>query len=217
MAESLALVSLVLLGLAVVKPWGGPSGTADGPDARSIAGPGPLARAPVAVPSASASQAGTRGVATPDRSLSPDEIACEGGWQLVSLSRLADWSVREWLPVLPGPASGPLDPSLVAIRLADGAIRALGVCGDQVPGALATVVIRQAWRTSSDGRSLVALRLLPLTDPLSPAGLARLYRPADAGPSGAWPNGRYVLELGVADTTSASWLRIEIGPAGAAR
>jgi hypothetical protein len=224
-AQRAALVAAILVIVAIAKPWGSSPDLSPAPslmDSSAIAAP--------TVKSPNSTTHGPLTVTAPEPSLGPDEIRCLHGFEVVSLVNLGTWNVREWLPVEPVPASGPLDPELTVVALDGGPVRALGACVGQAVGTPPDIELVGAWRLS--GRSTPVprpLRLveLPRSDPAntsaggldatgSPPPLAHLYRPATIGPRAPWPNGAYVVK--VADPSAPGgirWLRLAIGPTGA--
>ena len=184
------VASTAFLVLALIKPWGS-----------SFPAPHPSAVAGVPVGFGAShtqpipSETGT----TP--SAGPGQIVCApAGWQIVTLDRLADWTVRTWIPAAPVAAGSPLDPTIPTIRLGSTEVLSVGVCGSNDPSAtvsadaaLAMAVVA-AWDTHGG-----QLRLLDVATAQS-AGLdtrlARLYAPTagDTTPA-TWPMGHFVLEL----------------------
>ncbi len=206
--ELLAAFAMVVLGLLVVKPWASQSAVQ-----RASSSALPLSSPVPSIALLDGSGITPAGDAL--RSPAPSEIVCRGSWELVSLTRLATWSVREWLPALPRAASGPTDPQLSPLQLADGPVRALGVCGDGTATGTA-IFVRRSWRVDSEGSpSPVELQVQPDAAGAPPPDLAILYRPAGVAPSQPWPNGRYVLELETPEGSQAGWMAVVIGrPAG---
>jgi hypothetical protein len=200
------MVAIVLLMIAALKPWASSApvdprlGVAE-PTAGSAASDGEQA-----VESASAS---------PSRSPGPYDVECHGGWRLVSLTNLATWRVKEWLPIQPSPGLGPFDRRIPFVDL-EADVVALGVCGDGQELSLPDggVLIRAAWLVTPGARPTAKqVAIEPLTAPSEPVALARLYRPERVGRVGAgglWPSGRYVLELGLPGSSSPSWLGIVV-------
>jgi hypothetical protein len=204
--ERVALAVAVAIALAILKPWGdGSSGHA-----------APPIRDEAAFVAAAASAPSSRTAPPsrlPDPSLRADQIACPvADWRIVSLDRLADWTVRTWSPAEPAVASGPLDPSIPQLVLESHTVLGLGACasgepaGDGVAGASTAIRIVAAWRRDQAAVVPVALeRLERTTTPPADPRIALLYRPV-ASPAGAtsgrgtsaldsWPAGRFVLEL----------------------
>ncbi len=103
-----------------------------------------------------------------------------------------------------------MDPGLSPLQLADGPVRALGICGDtEATGT--SIFVRRSWRVDGGRLSPLELQVQPdaVSDP--PPDLAVLYRPAGVAPSLPWPDGRYVFELETADGSGAGWLAVDVG------
>jgi hypothetical protein len=188
-------VAALLVALAFVKPWDQLS--------RGPLVPGRRLVPPTAVAAAVPDAASATIVPTPEPSLERDQIACPvGDWQVVSLDRLATWTVRTWLPASPAAADGPLDPAIPTIALESPAVLAVGLCApgttDAAGDAAASVAARVvgAWRLSGGRASAIVVSTLIGPTPTSVrADLALLYRPDATGPDRAWAPGRYVLEV----------------------
>jgi hypothetical protein len=206
-----AVVVLFVL-LAILKPWGGRDHEA------AIATPAPS----TPLEQAAASAASPVAVAAAEPSAGPGQIPCSGvGWEVVSLDRLADWTVRTWQPALPIAANGPLDPAIPDLALDSPRVLGLGSCR---PGAAsadaeasgATVEpIGAVWRLARGRAVLVPIEPLVATGAAAtPRGLAALYRPS-ASPA-MWSPGRYVLELrtGGPDPTGPRYVAILVPPTG---
>src|SRR5204862_6062988 len=103
-------------GILILKPWpqAAPAPSPSGGDTAHDAG---------------LEQAAVPASAGPTVSPGPGDIACEGGWRLVSITHLASWTIKDWTPVDPSPGPGPVDQDITFIALA-GAVRAIGVCAD---------------------------------------------------------------------------------------
>jgi hypothetical protein len=183
-ARIAAAGGLVLL-LSIIRPWGDGS---------------PSARAPTETAAVAVSVAEPTPMPAPTRSPGPYDIACpSSGWQIVSLDRLANWTVRTWTPATPVSVSGPLDGTVPEVVLDSPAVLALGVCapaatwtGSPVAGTRTAVV--HAWRDEGLALQPVALDASGLAS--DDAALATLYRPSGlADRLDAWPSGRFVLEV----------------------
>jgi hypothetical protein len=207
----LVALILVLVLVAIVKPWGsGPTELAD-PNTALIL-----------IPSASPTPATTP--VAPDPSLGPDQIACLSGVELVSLVRLGTWNVRGWEPLHLTEASGPTDPHLSFIPL-DGTVRAIGVCNEAGIGSApafeaASVhpVLVGAWLLPARGaRSPTKVTLSELRSPEAPAGgreLPHLYQPIERGGAGLWRPGRYALEVAsnYPSGSQSLWIGVDVRP-----
>jgi len=185
-----------LVALAILKPWG----AAD--SARTSAAPPP--RTVDAIVSAvSESPATQAGPARTEPSAGPGQIACSvATWRIVTLDRLANWTVRTWWPATPIVATGPLDPTIPQLALDSRDVLAVGACanlGDTtgVSGFGVGVRLVRAWRVEARvPRAFPIEATGQVTGLLPDPALAFLYRPASGGArAGSWPAGRYVLEL----------------------
>jgi len=189
--DRLIAAAVVLVVVAIVKPWGWLPALPDRP-APVVAAEdpaAPMSPAPV-----------------PDPSAGPGEMLCPpAGWELMTLDRLADWSVRTWEPIAPVVASGPLDAAIPTVRLEADGVVGLGVCAPPTPtGATAggptglVAGIAAVWRLDAPGRSAVPVAVGPIDsdrgDGAGHPAIARLVRPLVRSAS-TWPEGRYVVEL----------------------
>jgi hypothetical protein len=222
-AGHVVILAAVLVALALVKPWGDGSPPASTPvlapdhgRTRDTAVASPVSGVPETPTSTAGADSG------PIVPLGPDEISCLHGLELVSLVRLADWNVREWLPIQRSAATGPLDPRLEFAALDGGPVRALGLCnelgaGDQA--RLARPRILSGWRLtpkSASGTTPIALKELASESSTgSAAVLARVYRPTAASKAGVWPAGRYVFLVAMTEEPAnpdTMWIGVEVGP-----
>jgi hypothetical protein len=203
-----AILGLVLVGVTVVRPWGDDT-LAPVP---FTAPPGVASRDSDHDPAAADAVSPATGPAgTPATSLAADEIACSASsWQVVSLDRLGDWTVRSWVPAAAVRAEGPLDPAIRPITLESPDVLAVGACspatvdaaGRGLPGGPAFVV--SAWRIDLAAKRKATPVDLATRRAAGSPGAARLYRPGDpdakASPAVSWPAGRFVLEVAPAGT-----------------
>jgi hypothetical protein len=209
-AARVIAVAAILIAVAVVKPWGG---SPPGPDrAPAVVAASPRADTP----------SNPAHAPPPDPSLGPDEIACLHGLELVSLVRLGDWNVREWLPIARTQATGPQDPRLTFAVLDGGPVRALGVCNEygnpnDGPGQATSShpVVVGAWRLSTkpQAAAIDLVELKPKDGRQADARLPHLYQPIAAERTRIWHAGRYALEIamsyppGPGDTM---WVGLEV-------
>jgi hypothetical protein len=225
-AQLLLAAGVLFLVLAVVKPWGAgtPAATRPGagplPDGAAVAG-GMGGTAGGTGGTAGGTAGGTGGtagavaaaVSTPEApSPGPGEIACSpGGWEIVSLDRLADWTVRTWIPATPIIAISPLDPAIEVIPLDSPTILSVGVCGPPAPSAGTTAMrIVSAWALAGQRATPISIETRQETG-LDPR-IARLYAPLTVGHDASWPGGRYVLEVAALASPGGGPLT---GPSGA--
>ncbi|HET7026881.1 MAG TPA: hypothetical protein VFI28_04245 [Candidatus Limnocylindrales bacterium] len=224
-ARRAVVVATIAVVVAVLKPW--PSAPPANPALAAVIG------GPSTGPGATPSSIGPP-VVRPDPSVGHDQIGCTGGgWQVVSLDRLADWTVRTWVPATPVVAAGPLDPAIPRLALDGRAVLGVGACRPIIPsgagGPTGSVGARivAAW-TRADG----AVRPLGVGVPGMVGGgrpdprLAILYRPAQPGAKGSiahsWPAGEFVLELAATDSADrptdaepGRWIAVAVsGPTG---
>jgi hypothetical protein len=200
-------IVVLLVGLAVAKPWG--EGSVDRP---SIA-PRADAVAPSGPPEPTADSAAA--LAGP---------VCLGAeaWRITSHETWRTREVRVWRAVEPiAEADGPLDPAIPSVPIVAVDLDALGWCaaayGPDRPLGPATV---SAWLVAGgSARELALVRVQPEAE----TPIAALYVPADtceaqaACPScrprsqrGAWPGGRVVFRYEDAGTGTVAWFAAEI-------
>ena len=162
-------IMLVVILIAIVKPWG-----AGSPEPTR-----PLAVAPAA-------SVAITPIPTQDRTAAGLAVGVclgSGGWQVASLETWRTQDVRVWRAIDPIPAaSGPLDPAIPSVPIVAIRLAAVGWCapafGPEVPIGPATVV---AW--TIDGRHATPLQLQQSypTDGSTP--LAALYVPLTLCPA----------------------------------
>jgi len=218
-------VATIAVVVAILKPW--PAAPPANPALAAVIGD------PSADPGATAASTDPP-VLHPDPSVGHDEIGCTGGgWQVVSLDRLADWTVRTWVPAAPVVASGPLDPAIPRIALDGPAVLGVGACRPIIPSRADAAsesvgaAIVGAW-TRADGavRPLRVGVAAAMRGAGSDPRLAILYRPMRPGAEGAiaasWPAGEFVIELAgtddgdrATDADRGRWIALGVsGPVG---
>ena len=151
----------VLVGLAIVKPWGGADVGRTDPVA-----PSPLAVALAPVPASPAALARVpadrrrRRRARRRRAggVPPGQVACgSSDWRIVTLGSFGRWTVRSWTAITPVEASGAADPSIPVLSLGSSDVVGMGACapsnGPEGTGRASRIVA--AWRqgTETGGRA----------------------------------------------------------------
>lgn len=213
-----AVAAILLVVIAITKPWG----------ALTIEPPGPAVPAVAAVGSGAVATSAARATPTVTPFPSPvgDQIPClaPAGWRLTTLEVGPLGRSRSWIVVTPADVAGPLDP-IASLDLRSGGVLALGFCGPDASAAPSSSEIIGAWRVTSVGPGTQAaaapLRLtaVPRVGSGQDAVWATLYLPPKAGaaPLGAaanpevagWPSGHYVFE--VADhVTPPVWFALDL-------
>ena len=181
---------LVLVALAIAKPWAPPE--------PSEAGGASASRASVARPTPSVAPSPTASPAPPD----PTAAFCIGptSWLVFDVDRWRDITIRSWRAFTPA-RERPADlAELPAVPVPAEAVLGLGYCapsqGDDPPPPAATLAI---WELPPDGslRPIVLPRpLLPTTPTANGIVLGPPAGPGGPPPSGAtWPSGRYLFAL----------------------
>jgi hypothetical protein len=193
-------VAVVLVVVAVVKPWGGEDGAA-----RSAAGGAPSLRAVAGAPAASsgASRAPARAVDEID----PDvTLAClePASWRVASIEAYDRQTIRIWRALDPGAATGPGDPAIPHVLIASEGVAELGWCapaaGPDRPTGETTV---QAW--SLHEGTARALRLVRTGRTPRQSSFGAMYGPSSgvagrqASPVAGWPAGHYVFRVTLED------------------
>jgi hypothetical protein len=195
-----------IIALLIVRPWGDGTDTPEAPPAASrstvASGSGPAPTGP---------QSGSGPVGDPYAEL---RVTCgsPSGWRAATLQAWAGRArlIRSWIAIEPTEATGPLDPVIPFAPVATDVVTALGFCSplDEVQRPPESTVAA-LWAIRGD-------RALPLTarlvEPSSPNALGALWGPApEVGDrAGAWPPGRYVIELSTPTGAYHRWLGIEI-------
>jgi hypothetical protein len=205
--------AVVLIVVAIVKPWGSPS-----PDASPIGAP-PRPASPLASP-----------LASPALPSPPSEDALvapfclqPSGWRIFAAERWSDRDVRSWRTAeAVSTASGPTDPRIPITPVPSQWILALGYCapvaGPDRPPADSSITV---FRLADEGRErMQVLDLRRLQPRTRPSSLGEVYAPppipgAAAGRASGWQDGTYVFRIGgTIGEPFVRWLavRVEILP-----
>ena len=205
---SVVTVAVVLVFVAIVKPWAGgaPSGGAGG------SGPGPLpADRPVAI----------QATPSPQPTLSADELAiarCNAplGWRTYAWETWRGETIRHFIALDPLDAAsidGALDPLIPVVPLIGEAITAIGYCApveDPTPPPAGTTVT--IWRVSEAGELSAppAMRIEPM-QPSTQMALFAYRDPLATSNRPAWPQGRYLFAIaGPPGTDWQRWFAVEV-------
>ncbi len=207
------VITGMALALAVAKPWaagGGAAASSPGPGASSGAdssgapataatgasGDTPTASgdAPVGPPGLLLAGAGRGVIPLPGGGTL--DCADPQGWRVVLDATTDGLATRTWVAVVPGPGTGPLDPTLPLARIASGPVEGLGFCAPVTTvGGAPTAWTVGVWRvdrgTSGTPRATRLAWIGPATGGLG--GLARAG--GLPGAPGVWAPGRYALQL----------------------
>ena len=209
---------LVLLVLAVMKPWALGDGTGSVHRA-----PAPSAGRPVSFAAAAAGATGrATAPATSGGNGAPgangaDACWPSSSWRIVADERFLGRTVRAWVTADPAAARTPLDPAIGVTRVVSGGVLRLGFCApvaaDVVPGRTwrATVWRVDAAPDAAHPRSFTSV--LRMAAPAGTDGTIAPPPPAGASRRAAalWPPGRYVLEVHDAVTPYAdAWFAVDI-------
>ncbi len=145
----LAALAVVLILVALLKPWG----AASGPDAvtPSVSPLQSPASAQSAAAGGDASPSPIRAAPTP--SPNPDAIEClePDGWRIVTLQRSGERESRSWTLVRPVVASGPDDPAIEPVRVGGQDLIEIGFCGVGQRAGLVPVEIQAVWMLAANG------------------------------------------------------------------
>ncbi len=176
----LVAVVAIALAVAILKPWDHAPSVPTVSSSASAAPTDPASRPPAAT------QIG--GIAEPGAAVD-DLCLAPGGWRTVSYETWHDRRIRVWRAAVPGPASGPDDPTMPEVFLASSEIPAIGWCapvvGPETPRGPAEITWWSVPTGAGGGEPVVIEppRILP-RGPASPFGA--LYAPpatAEAGPT----------------------------------
>ena len=141
-------MAAVLVGLAIVKPWGGA-----GIGRTDLVAPSPLAVVLTPLVASTTGRAPEPTAVVPVAAapvpLLPGQVACDASdWQIVTLGTLLRWTVRTWTPIAPVEASGAADPSIPDLSLGSSDVVGMGACapstGSDRAGTASRIVA--AWR-----------------------------------------------------------------------
>jgi hypothetical protein len=207
--EALMAVGLILVGLAIVKPWDlGPRRATGTP--RDDAGVRP-----------------SQGTPMPSTTPNTDDLVARfclapSGWRIYSLEQWADQRIRSWKAVQPAvAASGPTDPRIPIVPVVARSVVRAGWCApvdphDRPPSASRVTV----YARFDDVQDASLARIEP--QQVQPTAGASVLGAAYAPPvppgqrQGAvqadWPAGTYVVRVATLDGKYQRWLgfRIEI-------
>ena len=199
----------VLVGLAVLKPWGAGS-------------PGPIRR-PIALPPTALA---VTPAPTEDRTangLASDFCLGAGAWQVASLESWQTQDVRVWRAIEPmADATGPADPAIPSVPIVAQEVAALGWCapayGPSRPGGPATIT---AWYVRAATATELRLRQVRPADGVTQLGA--LYVPLTACPEqticapllpepvpGPWVTGRVVFRYVDEGAGATAWLAADV-------
>lgn len=208
-------VVAILVGIAVVKPWG------------SATEPGPPALPPLAARSV-APASGVPPTPRPTLDTSPEGVAgptClgPGAWRIASLEAWRDQDVRVWRAIEPTmAATGPLDPAIPTVPVVGSEIEALGWCAPAYgPGRPIGPGQVDAWLVR--GGVVLELELRRVLPARGETHLAALYVPLARCPLDgpctspetgavrqAWPSGRVVFRYADQGSGAVAWLGAEV-------
>ena len=210
------LLILASLIVAVWKPWAG-SPTQGGAPPEGASPTGMLGQQSS---SPGRAEAPTPGAAGP--TLAPDGQlpACYAGfaWSVFALVRDLQYRSREWMAVEPmANATGPSDPTIPVIPIADQQVMAVGFCTDYATNPGRLISQTGFWRLEARGpRRLTPILAGDLT-PEDPAMGIILGPPppfvTGSGEALSWAAGRYVFELSVRGESAPTgdlWFAIQI-------
>ena len=214
-AERLAAGLVIVVLLAVVKPWSvlGPAEPAARPAGHDLAAVVPAVVTPTAEPAAT--------TAEPLPSAGPGEVVCTpSDWRVVTIDRLGAWTSRSWQPAQPVRATGPLDRTIPFVRLDGRGVLGIGACAAAASGSgsgqAATLVA--VWRLDAGPNRASLVNVAPLAPAsagsVASVALARLVRPAPSAAGNEWPAGRYVVAISddpVDPVASIRWLGLDLG------
>lgn len=208
-----AVLVVIAIALAVLKPWQGPQPRREPTTAAATAGTR-------ATPALTARPTATPGP-SPSPSPSPDpairearsRLQCKSpsGWRIVTIEESSTRRTRTMFPSIVMEAQGPGDPTIDGQQLFAAGLLAVGVCvpgteRDDVTAALARVSL---WRLLPDGSAEEMGTLEPVDSALATLGEA-YYAPPRSWRSAEWPAGRYVFEV-TSDRTGGSdlWFALD--------
>ena len=145
----LAALAVVLIVLAVLKPWGTAPAIDSAPP--SPAGPGPAASPAGGSRFAGATAPGVG--AAPIETPNPDAVEClePDGWRIVTLQRASRRESRSWTVERPTIASGPDDPGIDSVRLSGEDLVEVGFCAAGQGVGRSPAVITGAWHLAANG------------------------------------------------------------------
>ena len=176
-------VTLIALGVALVKPWaaGAPGGQ---PDRAAAAAGADVRSRPSAVPSVRPDSAGPLVALF---CLDPQS------WRVATIERWRDQTIRVWRAIDPiASAAGPDDPRIPVFPIVSEGVTELGWCApviglDRPEGAAAM----EAWRRTPGGS--VAIRTTSTRATGVGMSFGGLYLPPGDGDVDLWPDGGYVF------------------------
>jgi hypothetical protein len=188
---------LVLLIVAIAKPWAGPPNE---PAATRIAPAVPAA--PVA-----AAPTAPKATATPDTA---DEYCLsQTSWMVAGIMVWGTWTVRTWEAIKPVEATGPLDPAIQFGLIVSPSVWAVGYCAPAGGPSLAGRAVVSAWLIGPDGRATpVALR--PWRPEVPTSNLGDLYVETPTREGGNWQKGRFVFAVAGAEGGRVDWFGIDV-------
>ena len=177
------LLVIGLLGVAMVKPWGGAEAPPERPSTQAVARATPVPRPPE----------------------SPISSICHesSSWRVATEGSFVGSQIREWGFVVPVAADSPSDPLIPFVVFSFTRLRVLGYCAPADPEQSLDLHV-VVFRLDDSGTSTaVAVEREARTPMWSAAGLFSIAHSAGAGPRASpgpeppasWPPGRYVFAL----------------------
>lgn len=212
-----AVALVVLVAVALVKPWGSPAPVA------MIPGP-----TPAAAPTIPARPEPAVVVAPRSSPVTGVERLCyqPTSWWLAAVVRWPGQTVQTREALAAVAASGPLDPAIPFETIHSSRVQAIGYCapasGTERPPADATVAV---WRIDSRAAVQIQPPTMPTMDRSilgrlwsPPSGPVATLRPIDPRQAAivSWPTGRYVITLQGDGGAYGRWLGVEVILEGAA-
>ena len=210
-----AVVLLLAIGLAVLKPWAvEPAGAA--------LGVGGVAARPGGSGAPAASAAAIREPSSSSPPPGPTPASNTSGpcyyglaWRVFTTDTTNNGLVHTWYGIQPVRAAGPADQAIPEVEVHSRTLGQLGYCLQSAPGTPVQVLRTLAWQLPLGGspRAVQLVPVGPLAGPTPDQGAIFLPPAIDAGPlPAAWAPAVYVFEIELAATPGAGeWFAVRVG------
>jgi hypothetical protein len=189
---------LVLVVVAIAKPWAGaPNESTVVPRLASATPAAPVAALPTA----------PKATATPDTA---DEYCLsQTSWMVAGIMVWGTSTVRTWEAIRPVEATGPLDPRIQFGLIVSPSVWAVGYCAPAAVSSIAGRAVVSAWLIGFDSVP-TPVALSPWRPEVPTSSLGDLYIETPTRSESNWQEGRFVFAVADADGGRAHWFGIDV-------
>jgi hypothetical protein len=197
MPGGIAAAVLVLLVVAIAKPWvGAPTESA-------------VTRLAPATPAAPVAATPTAPMAKATPDTADEYCLSQTSWMVAGIMDWGTWTVRTWEAIKPVEATGPLDPAIQFGLIVSPSVWAVGYCAPAGAPSLAGRAVVSAWLIGPDSTATpVALR--PWRPEVPTSSLGDLYVETPTRDGSNWQKGRFVFAVADAEGGRAQWFGLDV-------